>query len=117
MDVDVCLTAFNYDILRRRTRRELIPLAKSKNANVVLGEVIRLPDDMPDQLERLQAVARESGISVLELTLRYLIADRDVTAVLVGASTPAEIGESVGAAGKGPLPADLHQTIEELGDD
>ena len=117
VDVDVCLTAFNYDILRRRTRRELIPLAKSKNANVVLGAVIRLPDDMPDQLERLQAVARESGISVLELTLRYLIADRDVTAVLVGASTPAEIGESVGAAEKGPLPADLHQTLEELVDD
>jgi len=117
VNVDVCLTAFNYDILRRRTRRELIPLAKSKNANVVLGAVIRLPDDMPDQLERLQAVVRESGISVLELTLRYLIADRDVTAVLVGASTPAEIEESVGAAEKGPLPADLHQTLEELVDD
>ena len=117
VNVDVCLIAFNYDILRRRTRRELIPLAQAKKANVVLGAVIRLPDDMPDQLESLQAVARESGISVLELTLRYLIADRDITAVLVGASTPAEIEESVGAAEKGPLPADLHQTLEELGDD
>jgi aryl-alcohol dehydrogenase-like predicted oxidoreductase len=116
VDVDVCLTAFNYDILRRRSRRELIPLAKAKNASVVLGAVIRLPGDMPEQLERLSGVARESGISVLELTLRYLLADRDVTAILVGASKPAEIEESVGAAEKGPLPPALHQTLEELGD-
>ena len=116
VDVDVCLTAFNYDILRRRSRRELIPLAKAKNANVLLGAVIRLPRDMPEQLERLRAVAQESGISVLELTLRYLLADRDVTAILVGASTPAEIEESVGAAEKGPLPSDLQETLEEMGD-
>ena len=116
VDVDVCLTAFNYDILRRRSRRELIPLARSRNANVVLGAVIRLTDNMPEQLEKLRAVSRESGISVLELTLRYLLADHDVTSILVGASIPAEIEESVGAAEKGPLPSDLQQTLEELGD-
>ena len=116
VDVDICLIAFNYDILRRRSRRELIPLARAKNANVVLGAVIRLPDNMPKQLEKLRQVSRESGISVLELTLRYLLADRDITSILVGASIPAEIEESVGAAEKGPLPADLQQTLEELGD-
>ena len=115
VDVDICLTAFSYDILRRRARRELIPLAKAKNVTVVLGAIVRLPRDMPEQLERLYAVQRESGISVLELTIRYLLADRDVTAILVGAAKPAEIEESVGAAEKGPLPADLHHTLEEMG--
>ena len=71
---------------------------------------------MPQQLEKLRAASRESGISVLELTLRYLLADPDVTSILVGASIPAEIEESVGAAEKGPLAADLQQTLEEMGD-
>lgn len=116
LDVDACLTAFNYDILRRRSRRELIPLVKARNAVVLLGAVIRLPERMPEAVERLRGVSREVGISVLELTLRYLINDSDVTCVLVGASTPTEIEESVGAAEKGPLPAGLHQRLEEMGD-
>jgi aryl-alcohol dehydrogenase-like predicted oxidoreductase len=96
-------------------RRELIPLAKAKNVTVVLGAIVRLPSDMPEQLERLYALQRESGFSMLELTIRYLLADRDVTAILVGAATPAEIGESVEAAEKGALPADLHHRLEEMG--
>jgi aryl-alcohol dehydrogenase-like predicted oxidoreductase len=115
VDVDVCLTAFNYDILRRRSRRELIPKAKARNAAVLLGAVIRLPEKMPEAVERLQEVSREVGMSVPELTLRYLIADRDITCVLVGASTPAEIEKSVGAAEKGPLAADLHERLEAMG--
>ena len=115
VQVDICLTAFNYDVLRRRARREVIPLAKAKNVTVLLGAIVRLPRDMPEEIERLYAVQRESGISVLELTIRYLLADSDVTAILVGAAKPAEIEESVEVAQKGPLPADLHQTLEKLG--
>ena len=117
VDVDVCLTAFNYDILRRRARRELIPLAKDRNMTIVLGAVIRLPNDVPDPPESLASISRESGISVKALTLRFLLADRDVTIILVGASTPKEIEESVTAAEAGPLPADLHRTLEKLGDE
>ena len=115
VDVDVCLTAFNYDVLRRGARRKVIPLALAKRVTVVLGGIVRLPTDMPQQLERLYSVHRERGLSVLELTIRYLLADRDVSAILVGAATPAEIEESVAAAEKGPLPTDLHKALERLG--
>ena len=79
VDVDICLTAFNYDILRRRARRELIPLAKAKDMTVVLGAVIRLPNDVPDPPANLRSISEESGISVKELTLRFLLVDGDVT--------------------------------------
>jgi aryl-alcohol dehydrogenase-like predicted oxidoreductase len=115
VDADVCLIAFNYDILRRRARRETIPVARAKNMTVALGAIIRLPADMPDALERLYAVQRESGLSLVELTIRYLLADPDFSTILVGAAKPSEIEECVAAAETGPLPADLHQTLEALG--
>ena len=115
VDADICLIAFNYDILRRRARRETIPVARAKNMSVVLGAIIRLPTDMPDALERLYAVQRESGLSLVELTIRYLLSDRDFSSILVGAAKPSEIEESVAAAEKGPLPADLHQALKDLG--
>ena len=42
VDVDICLTTLNYDVLRRRARRELIPLAKAKNVTVILGGIFRV---------------------------------------------------------------------------
>ena len=133
VDFDMCLPTRSYDILQRGARRDVLPLARAKNVTVVLGGIFRVlrifenttewlasppsgtTPELRDRVERLYAVQRESGLSVVELTIRYLLADRDVTAILVGASTPAEIEESVPAAEKGRLPGDLHQTLEEMG--
>ena len=132
IDVDICLPAFAYDILRRGACREVIPLARSKNVTVVLGGIFRLLDiftniaewldsppdgttpELKDRIERLYGIHRDSGLSVVELTIRYLLADRDVSTILVGAANPGEIEESVAAGEKGPLPADLHAIIENL---
>ena len=132
VDVDVCLPAFDYDILHRGARRDVIPLVRSRNAAVVLGGifgVLRIFADidnwlasppegttpeMKDRIERLYTVHRDTGISIVELTIRYLVADRNVSTILVGAATPGEIGESVASVEKGPLPADLHSVIEDL---
>ena len=67
-----------------------------------------------DRIKRLYAVHSDSGLSVVELTIRYLVADRDVSTILVGAATPGEIEESVAGAERGLLPADLHTVIEDL---
>lgn len=133
VEVDSCLPAFDYDIFKRGARNEVIPLARSKNAAVVLGGIFRVlrifaditgwlaspPDgttpELMDRIERLRSIHRDSGLSVVELTIRYLVADRDVSTILVGAANPREIEESVAAGEKGPLPADLHAAIEELG--
>ena len=132
-DFDVCLPANNYDVLRRGTRREVFPIAKARNVTVVIAGILlggRLASTDPGwinpgldwftpeirhRLERLYVISRESGTTPLELIIRYLLADRDFATILVGAAKPSEIGECVAAAEKGPLPADLHQTLEALG--
>ena len=43
-----------------------------------------------------------------------MIANKELSTILVGASTPEELEESVAAAQAGPLPPDIHQTLEEL---
>ena len=57
---------------------------------------------------------RRRGISIAALTVRFLLADREVATILVGASTPEELEESVVAAQAGPLPPDIHQTVAAL---
>lgn len=115
MDVDVCLTAFNYNALRRGARREILPLARARNVSVVLGGVVRIGREMEAHMDGLRAVQREAGLSHVEITIRYLLADHHVTTILVGAANPAEIEESVASAEKGPLPPDVHQALEDLG--
>jgi aryl-alcohol dehydrogenase-like predicted oxidoreductase len=99
VDVDACLPAFHYDILRRGARREVIPLVRSRNAAVILGGIFRLlpifaditnwlsspPEgttrEFVDRIKHLYAVHRDSGLPVVELTIRYLVADRDVSTI------------------------------------
>ena len=64
--------------------------------------------------ERLLKLARATGISIAAMSMRFLMANREIATILVGASTPEEIEESVVAAQAGPLPPDLHQTLQAL---
>ena len=61
----------------------------------------------------LSSLARATGISIAALTVRFLIANKELSTILVGASTPEELEESVVAAQVGPLPPDIQQTLEE----
>ena len=72
--------------------------------------------DLRAGAETLYSLQRESGMSMLELVMRYMLGDRGISTLLIGAASPSEIEQSVRAAEKGPLPADLHQAIEVLGD-
>ena len=55
-----------------------------------------------------------TGISIAAMTVRFPIADRELSTILAGASTPEELEESFAAAQAGPLPPDIHQILEEL---
>ena len=59
-------------------------------------------------------LARATGVSIAALSVRFLMANRDIATILVGASTPEELEESVVAAQAGPLPPDIQQTLEAL---
>ncbi len=50
-------------------------------------------------VEKVRAVAKELGVSLAQLSLRWLLAQPGVTTALVGARTVAEITENAGAVG------------------
>ena len=135
-EVDVCLSALAYGLIDRHVRGQLLPVAGELGTAIALGGVFRrgqLVTIRPEWLQtppvwpsgmtpgeqcrvlRLVELQRESRLSLVTLTLRYLVADQDIATILVGAATPAEIEESVAAVQAGPLAPDLHQAVEALG--
>jgi aryl-alcohol dehydrogenase-like predicted oxidoreductase len=49
-----------------------------------------------------------------ELALRFVAAEQEIDALLVGACQPKEIEENVSRFALGPLPADLHAAIDAI---
>ena len=130
VEVDTCLSAFNYSLINRGVCRKLLPLASRRKVALILGGAFvyehraqvqpdwvasTLPAEMRDRTGPLLALQKDSGLSLVTLAIRFLVANPDVTTLLIGATTPAEIEENVAAAEAGPLPPDLHQAVEELG--
>ena len=134
VDLDTCLSAGEYTLLDRRSPQTLLPVVREQGIAYVVGGIFRRNLDVSDDAspfqlapkgplasvgavfsdERLINLANTTGISIAALTVRFLIANRELSTILVGASTPEEIEENVVAAQAGPLPPDIHQTLEEL---
>ena len=135
-ELDVCLSALGYGLIDRGVRGQLLPVAGERGTAIALGGVFRRgqlvvirpewlqtppiwPSEMtPEEQRRVLRLAelhQESQLSLVTLTLRYLVADRSIATILVGAATPSEIEESVAAVQAGPLPPDLHEAVEALG--
>lgn len=131
--VDTCLTAFSQDPIWRGAAHHVFPVAQEKGTAVILGAVfqggllaevhpewLETPPDwvtleIHERLSRLYELQQQSGLSLVALTLRYLVADQSISTILVGAAAPSEIEESVAAVQAGPLPPELHDAIEGLG--
>ena len=135
-EVDVCLSALGYGLIDRHIRGQLLAVAGELGTAIALGGVFRrgqlvvvrpewlqTPPIWPIEMTpaeqrrvaRLAVLQQESQLSLVTLTLRYLVADRSIATILVGAATPAEIEESVAAVEAGPLAPDLHGAVEALG--
>ena len=129
---DVVLTAFNYSALFREATHEVIPEATARNMGIVLGSVLqqgglgRRFDDVVRAKPAWLAVARqrqfqalyqlldESGLSIVELGLRFGIGCKDASTMLIGPKTAQQVEESVRAIAKGPLPADVTARLDEI---
>ena len=132
LDVDTILLAFHYDVLNRGATRAMLPLAQRKGVAAILGGIFqcgRLADAHPEWLDippkwmtpalresyrRLYALRGESGLSLVELGIRFVLAEPRASNVLIGASTPDEVDAAVNAALRGPLPPDLHGAVLSL---
>ena len=117
--LDMCLAAGGYSPLDRTSPRVMLPVIRELGMAYVIGGIFSLPGKGPIDGSifkdaRLLELARTTGLSIAAMSVRFLMANREITTILVGASTPEEIEESVVAAQAGPLPPDIQQTLEAI---
>jgi aryl-alcohol dehydrogenase-like predicted oxidoreductase len=66
-------------------------------------------------VQQLATIADEAGLSLPELSLRWLLSSADVGAVLLGGSRVEQLEQNIAAAAAGPLPADVVDSCNEVG--
>ncbi len=64
-----------------------------------------------ERVQQLQNIASAAGIPLTELALRWLLRREEVTSVLIGARTVAQLEQCAAAAGQAPLPQDVLEAI------
>ena len=129
---DVVLTAFNYSVLWREAASTVIPAAKENNVGLIVGSPLQqgalarrydgVVEQRPywlsrprwEQFRALYALADETGLSLPELALRFVLSNDDVDCVLMGARSPEEVEQNVRSAGAGPLPADVLVRLDAI---
>jgi aryl-alcohol dehydrogenase (NADP+) len=67
-----------------------------------------------EAVETLREVAREAGMNLATLAVRWVLSNPAITAPIIGASRPEQLGDSLAAAEAGPLPADLKEKLDDL---
>ncbi len=129
---DVVLTAFNYSLLWREAEIAVLPAAKANNMGIIIGSPLQqgalarrydeqiahgarwLSPPRRHQYKALYSLLDEIGISIVELAMRFVISNPDISCVLTGARTAQELEENVAAVEKGPLPVDLLEQLDEI---
>ena len=131
VNVDTFLLAFNYDLIRQGARN-ILPVAKEKGCVKLIGAIFQrglataqpelldnpptwMTPDLVASYQQIYDLQRESGMSLVEMGVRYIAAQPDIDTIIIGAKVPAEIAECVHAAEKGPLSDDLLRKIQNIG--
>ena len=70
-------------------------------------------DEVLEQVQQLQPLAREAGLSLAQLAVAWVLQNPNVSAAIVGASRPEQVAENARAAGV-RLDADLMARIEQI---
>jgi aryl-alcohol dehydrogenase-like predicted oxidoreductase len=68
-----------------------------------------------DAVAALKTIAEGAGMTLVELSLRWLVSSPDVDAILIGASRVEQLRSNILAALTGALPADLVAACNEIG--
>jgi aryl-alcohol dehydrogenase-like predicted oxidoreductase len=131
---DVVLTAFNYSLLWREAEIAVLPEAVKQGIGIIIGSPLQqgalarcyveevehgarwLSPPRRAQFKRLYALVAELGLSLPELALRFVLSNPDVSTVLSGARSVAEVEANVRSAEKGPLSQDVLGAIQEIAD-
>lgn len=129
---DVVLTAFNYSLLWQEALISVIPEAKKQGMGIIAGSPLQqgalakcytdevnrgapwLSPPRREQFKRLYALVDELGIPLPELALRFVYSNPDISTVLMGSRSVAEVEANVEAVQRGPLPKDVLARIQEI---
>lgn len=129
---DVVQTAFNYSLLWQEARYEIFPTAKKHDMGIICSAPLQqgslavrrdelIENGAPwiskprrEQFKALYSFLDEIGMSIVELSLRFVLLNPDIDCVLVGAKNLKEITETVAYSEKGPLSEDILKRIEEI---
>ncbi len=65
-------------------------------------------------VEALRAVAQEAGMSLATMAVAWVLSNPAITAPIIGASRPEQLADSLAAAERGALPADLKAKLDEM---
>lgn len=130
---DVVLTFNRYGLIWRDAQFQTFPFCRRHNVGVMQGTPfhqgvltwpqpawIENPPDWMTSLEhnryaKLLKIHEDSGLSLPELALRFILSNDTVDTMIPGAANVAQLESNVAAVEKGPLPEDIHAEIESLG--
>jgi aryl-alcohol dehydrogenase-like predicted oxidoreductase len=70
-------------------------------------------DDVLERVQQLRPLADEAGLSLAQLAVAWVLQNPNVSAAIIGASRPEQVGENAKAAGV-KLDADLLARIDEI---
>jgi len=73
-------------------------------------------DDVLNRVQALRPVADEAGLTMAQLAVAWVLQNANVSAAIVGASRPEQVGENVKAAGARLEPELMERIDEVLGD-
>ncbi|MCF6174674.1 MAG: aldo/keto reductase [Victivallaceae bacterium] len=130
---DVVLSAFNYDLLWRDAEKGILNSAQKHDMGIVCGsplhqgvlakvyqkDVIDNPIPQLDprrreQLIELYELVNDIGISLPELSIRFLLSNPCVSTVLTGVRSIEELESNVEAATKGALPQAILDRLQSV---
>jgi aryl-alcohol dehydrogenase-like predicted oxidoreductase len=128
---DVVLTAFQYSLLWREAAIDVLPTAKKHNMGIIIGSPLQqgaLARKWPEvetgawwlssvrqkQYKALYSLVDDLKVELAELAVRFVLSNPDVSTVLSGSRSVAEVESNVAAAEKGPLPKDVLDRLDEI---
>lgn len=133
IDVDTAMVAHQFNPVMRNAAEFLFPVTSKRGMGVVVAAPFMRgilaasrekwrsepPAWMDEKFKHAYlgcvALAEQAGITLSELTIRWILAEPRKHAILFGFRAPEEIRANVEAVGKGPLPPDLEAEVDKLG--
>lgn len=131
---DVVLSAFNYNALYREAETHLFPTIDSHQMGLFLGSVLgqgplaRRHDEIinaqetpvwlnrtrKEQLRQYYKLSDDSGMSLVELSIRFALRNQTVSTILLGCKSADQLRLTCQIAQKGPLDEELAGKLDSI---